>query len=102
MRICVSGKHCFTASRSGQLSSRKKGNRLSAQRENGFLRDRHAKSTRDKKGREERKEIREQEKGTFVQDFEVLRGFCAGLLKIYAHSTFFCSSMQSVVMGVDR
>jgi hypothetical protein len=63
-------------------------------RENGFPGDRHYNSTRDKKGRE-------REKTGFVQDSGVLRGFRAGLTQDYAHSSFFCSSMQPVVMGVD-
>jgi hypothetical protein len=64
-------------------------------RENGFPRDRHYKSTRDK-------ECREREKVGFVQDSGVLRGFRAGFSFDYAYSPFFCSSMQSVAMGVDR
>jgi hypothetical protein len=63
-------------------------------RENGFPRDRHAKTTRIKKSRE-------RQKTGFVQELGLYGGFVQVFRKTM-RLVFFCPSMQSVVMGVDQ
>jgi hypothetical protein len=62
-------------------------------RENGFPRDRHYKSTRDKKRRE-------RDKAGFMQDFGVLRGFRAGFSFGYTYSAFFVPQCNRLKWGL--